>query len=131
MLRSALSTLVLVLGVPTLVHAYGGDFGTFDFTDPTTRSVILGFDEFDNPDDPGIPDGTDLSGFFSLNVPETNPAFLPLLGAAPYLYDAQLFPGFANNISTGPCLAPAYVFRTLNGFGYCRGVHVIHNDMAQ
>jgi hypothetical protein len=129
MLRSALSTLVLVLGLPTLAHAYGGDFGTFDFADTTTRRVILGFDQLDNPT--GGPAGTPISGFFSLNVPETNPAYLPLLGAAPYLYDAQLFPGQPDNISTGPCLAPAYVVRTQNGFGYCRSMHVIHNSMAQ
>jgi hypothetical protein len=121
----------VVLGLPTLAHAYGGDFGTFDFTDTTTRGVILGFDQLNNPDDPGIPDGTDLSGFFSLDVPETNPIYLPLVTAAPYLYDEQINPGLPDNISTGPCLAPAYVVRTQNGFGYCRSMHVIHNSMAQ
>jgi hypothetical protein len=128
MLRSALSTLVVVLGLPTLAHAYGGDFGTFDFTDPTSRSVILGFDQFNNPSDPGIPDGTSLAGFYSLNVPEANPV---IVASAPYLYDAQLNPGLADNPSTGPCLAPAYVFASLNGYGWCRGLHVIHNNMAQ
>jgi hypothetical protein len=93
--------------------------------------VILGFDQLDNPDDPLIPDGTSISGFFSLNTPETNPVYYPIIGAAPYLYDAQLFPGQANNLSSGPCLAPSYVVRTLNGFGYCRSMHVIHNNNAR
>ncbi len=125
MLRSALSTLVVVLGLPTLAHAYGGDFGTFDFTDTTTRGVILGFDQVQDGS------GTPLAGFYPLDVPETNPTYVPLMAATPYLYDAFLYPGNPDNVSTGSCLAPAYVFRSLNGYGWCRGLHVIHGNMAQ
>lgn len=131
MLRSALSTLVVVLAVPTFAQAHGGAFGMFDFTDTTSRPIVMGFDLLDNPTDPLIPDGTDLAGFYSLQVPENDPAYATIVANTPWAYDAQLFPGNADNVSTGPCLAPAFVVRSQSGYGWCRSVSVVHNNMAQ
>ncbi len=118
----------LVLLAARTAAGYGGDFGTFDWSDTSPREIILGFDREDMPT--GGPPGTPLSGFFRLEVPDSSPfpCLLPFPCIPPYLYDAVVFPGLPDNVSSGPCLAPAYVFRTLNGFGYCRAVHAIHND---
>jgi hypothetical protein len=122
--------LAIALAFARTAAGYGGDFGTFDFADTTTREIVLGFDREDMPT--SGPPGTRLSGFYPLAAPDPFPFLtVPFPGdryVPPYLYDAVLFPGNADNVSTGPCLGPAYIFRSQNGFGWCRTVHVIHND---
>ncbi len=127
MARPGVLAALLVLA-PASAAAYGGDFGTFDFADTSTRPIVLGFDREDMPT--GGPAGTRLSGFYPLAVPDPSPWFcyLSLVGCAPALYDAFYYPGNPDNVSSGPCLEPAYVFRSLNGFGWCRTLHAIHND---
>jgi hypothetical protein len=122
--------LPILLLLARTAAGYGGDYGTFDFADTSTRQVVLGFDREDMPT--GGPLGTRLSGFYPLVVPDPEPWLFPsywdpcTYGGG--LYDAQCFPGQSNNVSTAPCLAPAYLFRSLNGFGWCRTLHAIHND---